>query len=299
MKKLIQYFGLLFGVMALSTSAIFVKIANAPSAVTAFYRLLFTLLVLLPFAVCRKAGREEIRRLSKKQVLLSILAGMFLGIHYVMWFESLNYTSVASSTVIVTLQPVFTIILAYLFAHEKQNRVGIAGCAIALIGSFIIGYGDFQVDSRALWGDLLALIAAGIISAYFFMGQNLRKSMSAVVYSILGYCGSVVFLAVYAVIQGQPFFGYSPITWKCFLALAIVSTVMGQFIFNLLLKWLPATMISMSILGEPVGTCILAYFILNEVLSVQQGIGIVIILGGLAVYFFSAPINNLLIKKKT
>ncbi len=294
MRNIINYLGLLFGVVALSTSAIFVKIANAPSAITAFYRLFFTLLVLLPFAVCRKAGREEIRRLSKRQVVLSVLAGIFLGIHYVMWFESLNYTSVASSTVIVTLQPVFTIILAYVFAHEKQNRVAITGCAIALIGSFIIGYGDFQVDSRALWGDLLALVAASIISAYFFMGQNLRKDMSAVVYSVLGYCGSVAFLAVYAVMQGQPFFGYSPLTWKCFLGLAVITTVMGQFIFNLLLKWLPATMISMSILGEPVGTCILAYFILHEVMSVQQIVGIVIIIGGLAVYFFSVPIERML-----
>ena len=287
MRKLLFYGGLLFGVLALSTSAIFVKLAQAPSAITAFYRLFFSLLVLVPMVLFHPGHQAELRKLTKKQWLLSMGSGLFLAVHYILWFESLRFTSVASSTVIVTLQPVFAMLLGYCFLKERQKRSAVVGCVIALPGSFLIGYGDFQSGLLALWGDCLALVAAAVISSYFFVGQMARKETSATVYSLLGYLGSVLFLGLYAWIRQEPFFGFSGKTWLCFLGLAIVSTIMGQFIFNLLLKWLSATTISMSILGEPIGTCLLAYFLLGERIAPKQAIGIVIILGGLGVYFFS------------
>lgn len=292
MKNLISYAVLIFGVFALSTSAIFVKIANAPSAITAFYRLLFTLLLLLPVALLNRDRRSEFRSLNKKQWALSIASGLLLAIHYILWFESLNYTSVASSTVIVTLQPLFSILLGFCFLKERQNKIALVGCVVAILGSCVIGYGDFQAGGQALLGDLLALLAAAFISVYFFIGQLMRKNTSASVYSVLGYSGSVVFLAIYALLKQESFFAYSGTTWKCFFGLALISTVFGQFIFNLLLKWLPATTISMSILGEPVGTCILAFFILHESIGIQQGVGMVVILCGLTLYFLSATIEK-------
>ncbi len=292
MKSFTSYAALIFGVFALSTSAIFVKLANAPSAITAFYRLLFTLLLLLPVVLLNRDRRNEFRALHKKQWLLSIASGVLLAIHYILWFESLNYTSVASSTVIVTLQPLFAILLGFCFLKERQNKVALVGCFVAILGSCIIGYGDFQSGAQALLGDLLALLAAAFISIYFFIGQLMRKTTSASVYSVLGYSGSVIFLAIYALLKQDSFFAYSATTWKCFFGLALVATVFGQFVFNLLLKWLPATTISMSILGEPVGTCILAFFILHETIGLQQGVGMVVILCGLTLYFLSAPIEK-------
>ena len=297
MKPFTSCLALLFGVAALSTSAIFVKLANAPSAITALYRLFFAWLILLPAVLLQRERRAEFRQLSKRQWGLSILSGILLAIHYILWFESLNYTSVASSTVIVTLQPIFTILLGYFFLGERQNWIAGTGCLIAIAGSILIGYGDFQIGAQALIGDLMALLAAALISGYFFIGQLTRKNTSASLYSVLGYGSSVVFLAIYALIQGNSFFAYSAATWKSFLGLAFVSTVLGQFVFNLLLKGLPATTISMSILGEPVGTCILAYFILQERISLRQGIGMLVILGGLALYFLSVPIQNQIRKK--
>ncbi len=287
MKNSIAYSTLIFGVFALSTSAIFVKLATAPSSIIAFYRLLFALLVLVPFVMLKRENRQEMWQMPIRQIGLSMLAGAVLAVHYIMWFESLSFTSVASSTVIVSLQPVFSMLMGYLFLKEYQPRLAVIGCCIALLGSFIIGYGDFQSDMMALVGDILAFVAAGVISLYFFVGQNLRKSLSALCYTMLGYAGSVIFLALYAILKGDSFFGYSDLTWWSFLGLALVSTIMGQFIFNLLLKWLSATTISMAILGEPVGTILLAYLILNETISLRQGAGIVIIMVGIALYLYA------------
>ena len=286
------YLALLFGVFSLSTSAIFVRLANAPSAITAFFRLFFAALILLPFLLSSKQNKRQLLSLSKKQWMFGILSGLLLSAHYMLWFESLRHTSVASSTVIVTLQPLFSIAIGYVFLKERFHKLAIGGCVIAIMGCFMIGWGDFQISSQALFGDLLALLAAGIISLYFFIGQAVRKELSAVPYSVISYLSSSVFLGCYALIEGNPFTGYSSATWMAFGGLALISTVFGQFIFNWLLKWIPATVISMSILGETIGTCILAYFILNEAISLQQGMGIATILSGLVLFFLSPPIHR-------
>ena len=287
MKKSVAYGALLPGVLALSASAIFVKLADAPSAITAFYRLLLALCCIAPAALLPRRKRGEWRRLTRRQWTLAALSGILLAVHYILWFESLRFTSVASSTVIVTLQPLFSMTFGYLFLRERQRPLAVAGCLVALTGSFVIGLGDFQSGLRALFGDVLAFVAAGVISGYFFLGQLARRDTSATVYSTIGYSASVLFLAGYALVLGQPFAPYPGKTWLCFAGLAVISTVLGQFVFNLLLRWLPATTVSMSILGEPIGTCILAYLVFEETIGRQQGVGIAIMLGGLALYFFA------------
>ncbi|WP_100403851.1 DMT family transporter [Bacillus sp. FJAT-42315] len=280
----ISYVALFFGVFALSTSAIFVKLADAPAAITAFYRLFFATLILLPFLLVNKKNREELRSLSKKQWGLGLLSGLFLAAHYVLWFESLNYTSVASSTVIVTLQPLFSMVGGYFLFKERFSKGAIFGFLVAIAGSIVIGWGDFQVSGEALFGDILAFIAAGVITAYFFVGQHVRKSLSLVPYSIIGYASSSLFLSLFAFSQQASFVDYSAQTWWSFIGLAFIATILGQTVFNWLLKWLSTSVISMSILGETIGTCILAYFILGEVISVQQGFGIALILIGLGLF---------------
>lgn len=282
--SLFSYIALFFGVFALSTSAIFVKLADAPSAIIAFYRLFFATMILLPILLVKSELRTELLSLSKQQWKLGILSGLFLAIHYVLWFESLRFTSVASSTVIVTLQPLFTIVGGYFLYKERYSKIALFGCFLAVFGSFIIGWGDFQISGQALFGDILAFIAAGVISGYFLIGQSVRKDLSLVPYSIIGYGSSSAFLAIYALTQHQSFFNYSADTWWAFFGLAFVATILGQTIFNWLLKWISSSVISMSILGETIGTCILAYFILGEVISLQQGIGIFIILAGLGLF---------------
>ena len=283
---IMHYLTLFLGVFALSTSAIFVKLAGAPSSITAFYRLFFALLFLLPLLLLDKASWQDLRSLSKRQWQTGLLSGLFLAIHYILWFESLNYTSVASSTVIVTLQPLFSFVGSYFLFKERFSTGAIISSIVALIGSFIIAWGDFQISMQALYGDLLAFIAAGFITAYFFIGQHMRQKLAVVPYSILGYAASAFFLAVYALSQQLSFIDYSQNTWTAFLGIAFISTILGQMLLNWLLKWLSTSVISMSILGETIGTCILAYFILGEIITLRQGIGIIVTLAGLGLFMF-------------
>lgn len=289
---LISYITLFLGVFALSSSAIFVKLADAPATITAFYRMLFAAVMLLPLLLVNKKNRQELRLLSKKQWGLGLLSGVFLAAHYVLWFESLNYTSVASSTVIVTLQPLFSMVGGYFLFKERFSKGAIMGCLVAIAGSIVIGWQDFQISGQALLGDILAFIAAGIITAYFFIGQNVRKRLSLIPYSVIGYGSSTLLLGVFAFSQQTPFFNYSVPTWWSFIGLAFIATILGQTIFNWLLKWLSTSIISMSILGEIIGTCILAYFILDEVISLQQGMGIALILIGLALFLLQQRNNE-------
>ena len=284
--EIMHYLTLFLGVFALSTSAIFVKLAGAPSSITAFYRLFFALLFLLPLLLLDKAYWQDLRSLSRRQWQTGLLSGLFLAIHYILWFESLNYTSVASSTVIVTLQPLFSFVGSYFLFKERFSTGAIISSIVALIGSFIIAWGDFQISMQALYGDLLAFIAAGFITAYFFIGQHMRQKLAVVPYSILGYAASAFFLAVYALSQQLSFIDYSQSTWTAFLGIAFISTILGQMLLNWLLKWLSTSVISMSILGETIGTCILAYFILGEIITLRQGIGIIVTLAGLGLFMF-------------
>ena len=142
------------------------------------------------------------------------------------------------------------------------------------------------MSSAALFGDFLALSSAGVISLYFLIGQVTRKNTGVITYSVLSYFSSAAFLLVYTLVSKNPLSGYPAMTWYSFLGLAFISTIGGQFVFNLLLKDISATMVSMGILGEPVGTCILAFLILKETIAPRQFAGIVIIMLGLSLYFF-------------
>ena len=280
------YIALIAGVIALSTSAIFVKLAEAPSSIIALYRLLFTALTLSPFLLFNKKNRAELQSLKGSQYIRIVLSGFLLAVHYVMWFESLRFTSVASSTVLVSLQPLCSLFSGLIFLKEGLTKNADIGCLIAICGSAIIGWGDFQISGIALVGDILAFLAAGVISMYFLIGQVVRKQISAVTYSVLSYLNSVVFLLIYALIKQDPLTGYGLGTGGAFLGLAFVSTIGGQFVFNLLLKNVSASAVTMSILGEPIGTCILAYFILGESIAPRQLAGIIVIMTGLSIYFF-------------
>ena len=282
------YLILFGGVFALSTSAIFVKIADAPSAIIAFYRLLIAGVVLLPFFLLSSKSRLEIAVLQAREWRQIIAAGLFLALHYVMWFESLKFTSIASSTMLVSMQPLFSLGLDRFVQNRMIKRTALIGCIVALVGCIIIGAGDLRISGDSLFGDILAFAAAGVIALYFFVGETVRKNVSALTYSVLSYLISAVILAAYSILQDEAFGGYADETWLSFIGLALIATIGGQFVFNLLLKKVSASAVTMSILGEPIGTCILAYLLLNEGVMLQQFIGIAVIMSGMTI-FFSRP----------
>lgn len=298
MNPIQRYILLAFAVLAVSTSAIFVKLADAPSAIIAFYRLGFALLFLIPITFSNKKTYKDIRELHSIEWIYALSAGVLLAIHYILWFQSLRYTSIASSTVLVTLQPLFTMAFGYFLFHERHNRIALLGTSLAILGSFIISGADFTISTDAFWGDFLAILAAAVVALYFMIGQVARRSISATVYSFIAFLSSVIFLGIYSLLEGSSFIGYSEKTWYALLGIAFIATILGQFLLNILLKKVSATTISMSILGEPIGTCILAYFIFQERLTFMQGLGISIIFLGLGIFFLSDSIATYIQKKR-
>ncbi len=276
------YLFVLIGVLSVASSAIFVKLANAESGAIAFYRMLFSVLLMLPLFLVKH--RHEIKHIKRNDYVIMALSGIFLAFHFILWFESLNYTSVASSTVLVTLQPLFTIVGTYLLFKEAITRKTIIAATITIIGSVLIGWGDFKVGGTALWGDFLALAACALISFYMLCGQSARKNVSATTYTLLVYFVSAVTLAIYMIVKGEKFGPYASIDWFWFLLLAIVPNLLGHNLFNWALQYISANVISIAILFEPVGASLLAFFIFSEVLRGSQIVGGVIVIVGIIFY---------------
>ena len=279
---MMPYVAIAIGVISVSLSAIFVKLSSAESAVIAFYRMLFSVLIMSPVFLLKY--KSELKLLQKRDWLFSIVAGVFLAFHFILWFESLNYTSVASSTVLVTLQPVFAFIGTYLFFKEKVAFQSIVAVIVAISGSLLISWGDFRVSGAALYGDGLALIACAFITGYLLFGQDVRKRLSLMTYTMVVYSVSTITLFFYVLFMGQSFGPYESTDWLLFVMLAIVPNLLGHTLFNWSLKWVSTNTISIAILFEPVGAAVLAFFIFNENLILSQVIGGIIVILGIVMF---------------
>ncbi|SER37981.1 Threonine/homoserine efflux transporter RhtA [Gracilibacillus ureilyticus] len=283
--RLYPYLAIVIGVIAVSSAAILVKLAsNVPAAIIANYRLLFAAILMLPFVFIKRA---ELQNLKRQDWITTAIAGVCLAIHFIVWFESLNYTSVASSVVIVTLQPIFAFIGTYLFFKERFSSGTVISMLITIFGSMIIAWGDFQLSSKALYGDFLALLGALFITVYFLLGQGARKKLSMTTYTCVAYLSGSITLIIYNIIVGNSFIGYNGDEWIIFIFIAIIPTIFGLNLLNWALKWVSTSIISMGIVFEPVGAAILAYFILGEHVSWSQWLGGMIVISGLLLFIAS------------
>lgn len=276
------YIPIAIGVISIALSAILVKLSSADSGVIAFYRMLFSVIIMAPLFFMKY--RKETFQLTKKDWLFSSIAGIFLALHFVFWFESLHYTSVASSTVLVTLQPIFAFAGTYFFYKERLSFKTIISALIAIMGSIIISFGDFKVSGMALFGDILALIACAFVTAYLLFGQDVRKRISLITYTFIVYSVSTIALFVYVVLIGESLGPYPQADWLWFILLAIIPNLLGHTLFNWALKWVSTNVISIAVLFEPVGASILAYFVFSETLSSMQVLGGIIIIFGILVF---------------
>lgn len=288
--KINPYFVIAIGVVSVSSSAIFVKLATAESAIIAFYRLMFTVLLMLPLFLMKY--RMELTKVKKIDWLLASTAGIFLAFHFILWFESLTYTSVASSTVLVTLQPIFAFAGAYFFYKERFSVKAILSGVVAVLGSLLISWGDFRVSGLALIGDLLAIIACGLITAYLLLGQTVRKRLSSITYTFIVYSASTITLFIYAWAVGNSFGPYPASDWIYFILLAIFPNLLGHSLFNWSLRWVSTTTISMAILLEPIGAALLAYWLLGETIQWTQAVGGAIILASLMIFLRDEQNNS-------
>ena len=274
---------IVLGVLGISLSSIFVKFSTAPAAVTAAGRLLWTVALMTPVVWGRGAVRRELLEVKWPLAALSALSGLFLAIHFVLWFESLNRTSVASSTTIVCTEVIWVCLGYRLFLGGKIPGKALAAIGVTLLGSILIAFADSGSRGH-LSGDILALLAAVAVAGYTLIGRVGRSRASTTVYTYLVYTACALVLVLTCAVQGEKLLshGGSPI-WVG-LALAVFSTILGHSIFSWCLKYFSPAFVSASKLCEPVGAAALAAVLFAQIPTAMQLAGGALILGGVLWY---------------
>ncbi|MDQ1909096.1 DMT family transporter [Paenibacillus sp. GD4] len=268
---------ILIGIIAISFSSIFIRWSEAPVSIIAMYRLFLTALLLLPLL---PKHWPDVKRLSLKDWHLLFWSGLTLGLHFLLWMGSLRYTTVASSTAIMSLEPLLVMLGSFLLFGHRTKASAILGMTIAMIGALLIGWGDWGLEGSALYGDVLSFLGTAAVAVHMLVGKTLREHISAFVYSFFVFVLAAVVLAFYNAAAGYSFSAYPPKEWGLFLLLAVVPTLFGHYLFNWLLKYMSATSVSMSVLGEPVGATLLAFLLLGEPVTwLQAAAGSLLIFG--------------------
>ena len=274
---------IVIGILGISLSSIFVKYSDAPSAVTAAFRLLWTVAFLSPVVFGRKEIRKELLGIRPGLAILSALSGLFLAIHFVLWFESLRHTSVASSTTIVCTEVIWVALGFCLILKGKLSWKAVAAIGVTLLGSVLIAWSDSGSGAQ-LYGDILALLAAIAVGIYTLIGRVVRREASTTVYTFLVYTACAAVLAATCLIQGYRFFAYGPEAIVVGLLLAVFSTILGHSIFSWCLKYFSPAFVSASKLLEPAVAAVLAAFLFGEIPGIAQILGGILILGGVLRY---------------
>lgn len=275
---------LMIGIVAISFSAIFVRWSHASASVIAMYRLLLTAAILLPLLL---RYRSEVAQLRLSDWAGLFWSGVALGLHFLFWMESLNLTTVASSTAILSLEPVFVLIGACLFLGQRTNLLAVLSMAVAILGAAMIGWGDWGLTGEALLGDLLSLLGTAAMAVQILLAKSMLKRIPAFVFSFFVFVLAALVLAVYNLAAGLPFTGYDSREWGIFLLLAVVPTLFGHYLFNWLLKYMRPESVSMSVLGEPLGATILAYLLLGESITWMQAAAGLVLLSGVWMFLRS------------
>lgn len=281
----------MLGTLATSTAAIMIRFAQegAPSLVIAAWRMCLAALILAPLAILRY--RSELRDLKYRDIRLLALSGLFLAAHFGTWISSLQYTSVVSAVVLVATNPLWVALFSWLFLKEKlKYRLGI-GMLVALAGGLLIGLSDAAGGKSSpatsglapIWGDLLALLGAFFGAGYIIIGRKLRAYTSLPVYtfSVYGFAGLLLLFTM--MIVRLPLIGYQPGTYLWFLLLAVIPQLLGHSSINWGLKYLPAAFVAVVMLSEPIGSSLMATFLLNEIPTTIMIVGGVLILTGIGI----------------
>jgi len=273
------YILLPIGIIAISTASIFIKLCEAPALIIATYRMMLASLILLPFASYKKPWRGW----ERNEMGWFFLSSLFLSLHFAFWIASLKYTSVASSVVLVTIHPIFVGIGSRLFLKERIGMNLVLGIALSVLGSGLISYGDMSLSKETLMGDGFALLGAIAASGYLLVGRKMRKDRDLLSYIFPVYSTAGLILILLSLISQKSFWGYSSSTYLYLFLLALIPQLMGHTTFNWALKYLPASVVAIAILGEPIGSTILAYFILGEGLTLWKIIGGISIFSGILI----------------
>jgi drug/metabolite transporter (DMT)-like permease len=269
------------GILAVSTASVLIRLAQAPSLSIGAWRMTLATLMLTPWAL--PAARREWPALASRDWLRIALAGLALAIHFAAWISSLAYTTVASSVILVSTNPIFVALASRHLLRERIGRGTILGIALAIAGTALVSYGDLDVSGRALMGDALALLGAMAASAYILLGRAVRAKLStwAYVWPCYGLAGLLLLAACAS--AGQPLGGYGGRTWLILALLAAGPQVLGHSSFNWALAHFSPIFVTLAILGEPIGATLLAFAMLGETPAWTTLLGTIPILAGIYV----------------
>ncbi|MFA9406898.1 MAG: DMT family transporter [Anaerolineales bacterium] len=289
---------LILGVLAASASSVLIRFAQAeaPSIVIAAYRLALATLILIPINLFASKGHRPLFK-GRTLYIGSSLAGVFLALHFATWITSLEYTTIASSVAFVQMAPLFVVIFSPLLLREFPDRTIVIGLVIAIVGGFIIAISDScmpannfacpplaeLLNEKSLRGDLLALAGGAAGAIYLMIGRRVRGSTPLLPYITLVYGIAAVILILWAVLAGDALFGYSHQALMLFLLLAVIPQLFAHSTYNWVLKYLTATTVSISLLGEPVAATLLAMIILKEIPSAVRIMGAILVLIGITI----------------
>jgi drug/metabolite transporter (DMT)-like permease len=278
MKRLL----VVLGVAGVSLSAIFVRWATAPSLVLAFYRMIMAAILLAPVVLWK--NREELKQLEKREWILCIISGTFLGLHFAAYFESLRWTSIASSVVLVDTEVLFVALGTWLILRKRLSGKAWLAVAMAFGGSVVIAMADTAAGSDVVRGDLIALSGALFMAVYTMIGAVCRRRLSTNVYTFLVYSVAAAALLVILVITDTSLYGYGGINYLSGFGMAVFCTLLGHSVFSWGLKYLPPAFISTAKLLEPVFASVWGLFLFGEVPGGPVILGGLVILLGIALY---------------
>jgi len=291
----------LFGILFVSTASIFIRFAQVEvsSIVIAASRLLIASIILVPIALTRYL--DQLRTLSIADFAKGFLSGVFLALHFAAWISSLEFTSVASSVVLVTTTPLWVALLSPLVLKESIKRSVIIGLVVSMMGGVLVGLSNtcglqngllacqtLSITGRVMLGNFLALFGAWMAAGYMLIGRQLRKKLNTVPYTAMVYGIAAIILSIVVFIRAEPVLSYSSgtyqcLTYQCLLALGILPQLFGHTLFNWALKYVSAAFVSLTLLGEPIGTIILALIFLKERPTFLEGVGAVLIMIGILI----------------
>lgn len=289
-KSLTAYLALGVGILSLSFSAMFVRWADAPGPVTAFYRLFISIFLLFPFFLPRLKTNPSIR---SRAILFPLLAGVFTALDLALWTSSLSFTTASNATLLGNTSPLWVALGTWLILKQKLSAGFWRGLVIALLGAALIMGTDFLLHPRFGLGDLMATFTGFFYGGYFLFTERSRISFDPVSHIWFVGVGASLSLFIINLILGYPFSGYDRNTWLVFLATALVSQLIGYMSLAYALGHLPASVVSPTMILQPVVTTILAVPLLGEIPTIWQGIGGAIALVGIYIvntsHFRSQP----------
>lgn len=272
-----KYLIVMMGTMGVSLSPIFVRFSTAPSMVLVLYRVAFAALLLTPYVLWRH--RPEICSLKKRELLLCVLAGIALGLHFVSYFESLRRTAIAPAAVLVNTEAIFVTLGTVLFMKAKLCKAAWLAVLLTFAGSVIVAMAD-AAGGGALAGNLLALAGAVFGAVYTMLGTVCRKGgISTMVYSWFLYGSAAVTVLLFVLVSGTAPLGYEPLNFLTTLGMAVCCTIGGHSIYSWGLKILPASFVASAKMMEPVFASVWGLFLFGE------KPGLLVILGGAVVIF--------------